>query len=116
MESNKKRFYGTHSIVYSYQTLTKGTHTKRKNSKQIFLSMKYALPLLQWLLRTVSPHSAPDCPTVLEVRVPIPKSAFVSVVGCSPEDVIVPQGVFPSPPTHVLWDLNQRKTLTDTFE
>ncbi|GFV92349.1 hypothetical protein TNCV_3949591 [Trichonephila clavipes] len=62
--------------------------SKRKNNKQTFLSMEYALPLLHWLLRTVSP----DCPTVLEVRVPIPQTASVSVVGCSPEDVIVPQG------------------------
>ncbi|GFU40578.1 hypothetical protein TNCV_3229781 [Trichonephila clavipes] len=32
----------------------------------MFLNMGYALPLLQWLLRTVSPYSAPDCPTVLQ--------------------------------------------------
>ncbi|PRD20434.1 UNVERIFIED_CONTAM: Proliferating cell nuclear antigen-interacting partner [Trichonephila clavipes] len=42
-----------------------------KNNKQMFLSMGYALPLLQWLLHTVSPHSAADYPTVFEVRVPI---------------------------------------------
>ncbi|GFT91962.1 hypothetical protein TNCV_124931 [Trichonephila clavipes] len=28
--------------------------------------MGYALPLMQWLLRTISPYSAPDCPTFLE--------------------------------------------------
>ncbi|GFW68559.1 hypothetical protein TNCV_529141 [Trichonephila clavipes] len=50
-------------------------------------------PLLQWLLHTVSPYSAPDCPAILEVRVLIPQSASVSVVGCSPGDVIVSQGV-----------------------
>ncbi|GFX30535.1 hypothetical protein TNCV_3461861 [Trichonephila clavipes] len=48
----------------------------------MFRSMRHALPLLQWLLRTISPNSAPDCPTVLEVRVPISQSVSVSVAGC----------------------------------
>ncbi|GFT28267.1 hypothetical protein TNCV_645931 [Trichonephila clavipes] len=59
--------------------------------------------------------SAPDYRTVLEVRVPIPQSSFVSVVGCSPEDVIMLQGIFPKHPTHVLWDLNKERTLADIF-
>ncbi|GFU49775.1 hypothetical protein TNCV_2930471 [Trichonephila clavipes] len=45
------------------------------------------------LLRTVFPYSAPDYPTVLEVRVPIPQSLSASVIGCSPEDVMVPTTV-----------------------
>ncbi|GFW28416.1 uncharacterized protein TNCV_4640811 [Trichonephila clavipes] len=48
--------------------------------------MGYALPLLQWLLRNISPYSDPDCPTVLEETIPIPQSASDSVVGCSPEN------------------------------
>ncbi|GFU95248.1 hypothetical protein TNCV_4308471 [Trichonephila clavipes] len=41
--------------------------------------MGFAFPLLQWLLRTVSPYSAADYPTVLEIRVSIPQSGSVSV-------------------------------------
>ncbi|GFW94473.1 hypothetical protein TNCV_2701941 [Trichonephila clavipes] len=80
------------------------------------ISVGYNLPLLEWLLRTVSPCSAPDCPTVLDVRVPINQLASVSVVGHSPEDVIVPQGVSPNHPTHDLSGLNLRRTLTSPFE
>ncbi|GFX15684.1 hypothetical protein TNCV_2131701 [Trichonephila clavipes] len=47
--------------------------------------MEYAIPLLQGLFRTVSPYSAPDHPTVLEERVPIPQSKSVSAGECSPE-------------------------------
>ncbi|GFW47246.1 hypothetical protein TNCV_56991 [Trichonephila clavipes] len=61
------------------------------------------------------PPSAPDCPIVLEVRVPIRQSASVSVVGCSTEDTIGLQCVSPMHPTHVLWDLNQRRTLASLF-
>ncbi|GFU98978.1 hypothetical protein TNCV_3382221 [Trichonephila clavipes] len=75
--------------------------SKRKNYKQLFLSMGYALPLLQWLIHLVSPCLPTDCPAV-EIRVPILQSASVSVVGCSPEDVNVQHGVSPKHPTHVL--------------
>ncbi|GFX20726.1 hypothetical protein TNCV_77831 [Trichonephila clavipes] len=78
--------------------------------------MGYALLLLQWLLCIGTPYSAPDCTTVLELRVPNLQSASVSIVGCSPEDVIVPQDVFLTHLKHILWDLNQGKTLANSFE
>ncbi|GFW92730.1 hypothetical protein TNCV_1735231 [Trichonephila clavipes] len=52
----------------------------------------------------------------LEVRVPIPQSTSVSIVRYSPEVVIVPQGVSLKHPTHVLWNLNQGRTLANPFE
>ncbi|GFW94846.1 uncharacterized protein TNCV_3397261 [Trichonephila clavipes] len=48
--------------------------------------MVYALPSLQWLLRTVSAYSEPAGATFLAVGVPILTSASVRVVGCSPDD------------------------------
>ncbi|GFV57375.1 hypothetical protein TNCV_3173231 [Trichonephila clavipes] len=69
----------------------------------MFLFMRYGFYLLQWLLCDVSPYSAPNFPTVLEARVPISQSESVSVVGCSPEDVIMPQGILPKYPISVLW-------------
>ncbi|GFU64844.1 hypothetical protein TNCV_784951 [Trichonephila clavipes] len=90
--------------------------SKRKNNKQMFLSLGYALSLLQWFLHTISPYSALDCPTVLEVKGPNPQSASVSFVGCSPEYVIVLQDISPKHRTHVLWDLNQGRTLANEFE
>ncbi|GFW30518.1 hypothetical protein TNCV_454561 [Trichonephila clavipes] len=77
----------------------------------MFLSMGYALPLLQWLHRAVSAYSAPDCPTILEVR-RLNQHLFQS---CSPEDVIMPQGVALMHLTHILWDLSQGKTLANPF-
>ncbi|GFU34678.1 hypothetical protein TNCV_1993891 [Trichonephila clavipes] len=59
---------------------------------------------------------SPGCLTVLEVRVSIPQSTSILVVGCSPDDVIVPQGVSPKPPTQVLRNLNQEKTEASSFE
>ncbi|GFV24597.1 hypothetical protein TNCV_1914581 [Trichonephila clavipes] len=50
--------------------------------------MRHALPLLQWLLGTVSPYPAPVCP-ILVVKVPTPQSASVSAFGCSPEDTFL---------------------------
>ncbi|GFX41788.1 hypothetical protein TNCV_389011 [Trichonephila clavipes] len=49
----------------------------RKNNKQMFLNMVYALSSLQWLLRTVSAYSEPARATFLAVAVPILQSAFV---------------------------------------
>ncbi|GFX66033.1 hypothetical protein TNCV_14541 [Trichonephila clavipes] len=40
-------------------------------------------PFTEWLLRTVSPYSTPDCPTVLVVRVSIPQSASGAPSGCN---------------------------------
>ncbi|GFU71084.1 hypothetical protein TNCV_1216091 [Trichonephila clavipes] len=40
--------------------------------------------LIEWLLRTASPYSIPDCSTVREVRGLIPQSTSVSVAGCPP--------------------------------
>ncbi|GFV33006.1 uncharacterized protein TNCV_2023741 [Trichonephila clavipes] len=57
-----------------------------KNNKQMFLNMVYALPSLQWLLRTVPAYSEPAGATFLPVGVPIPQTASVRVVGCSPDD------------------------------
>ncbi|GFU32635.1 uncharacterized protein TNCV_4876791 [Trichonephila clavipes] len=54
-----------------------GTRCIRKNNKQMFLNMVYALPSLQWLLRTVSAYSEPAGATFLVVGVPIPESASV---------------------------------------
>ncbi|GFW20420.1 hypothetical protein TNCV_4546871 [Trichonephila clavipes] len=53
----------------------------------------------------------PDCSIVPVIKVSIPQLAIVSVSRCSPEDVIVPQVIFPKPSMHVLWDLNQGRTL-----
>lgn len=82
----------------------------------MFFNMGYVFPLLQWLLRTVYNQSAPDYPTVLEIRVPIPQSASVSDTKCSPEDIIEPQGVSPKHLMRVQWDLNQGNTLANPFE
>ncbi|GFU09226.1 hypothetical protein TNCV_1122351 [Trichonephila clavipes] len=41
--------------------------------------MEYALPLLQWLLPTVSLYSTPDCPTVLENGRLCPQDAAANV-------------------------------------
>ena len=116
MNTMQTVWYRTKKGFIELNIVTHHCLSKRKNNKQMFLSMGYALLLLQWLLRTVSPYSAPDYPTVLEVRVPIPQSASVSVAECSPEDIIVPQGVSPKHPTHVQWDLNQGNTLANPFE
>ncbi|GFU56704.1 hypothetical protein TNCV_1822331 [Trichonephila clavipes] len=51
--------------------------SNRKNNKQMFLNMVYALPSLQWLLRTVSAYSEPAGATFLAVGVPILQSASV---------------------------------------
>ncbi|GFV24833.1 hypothetical protein TNCV_883011 [Trichonephila clavipes] len=64
----------------------------------------------------LTPYSAPDCPKFFEVCVPIPQSASVKVLECSPEDAIVPQDVSLKHSTHVLWDLNQGRTLTNPFK
>ncbi|GFV22626.1 hypothetical protein TNCV_2078171 [Trichonephila clavipes] len=53
---------------------------------------------------------------VLEVRVCILQSVCVSIVGCSPKEVIVPQGISPKPPTYDLWNLNQKRTLANPFK
>ncbi|GFT79450.1 hypothetical protein TNCV_604521 [Trichonephila clavipes] len=82
----KKRRVRRHNVIVCPRERTKG---------RCFLTRVYALPFLQWLLRTISAYSSPGCPTVLEVKEPIPQSASASVVGCSSEDVIMPQGVFP---------------------
>ncbi|GFW86549.1 hypothetical protein TNCV_4333331 [Trichonephila clavipes] len=82
----------------------------------MFLNMVYALPLLQWLLRTVSAYSEPAGATFLAVGVPILQSASVGVVGCSSDDVSVLQYVSPKHPTHVRWDLNLGSTLANPFE
>ncbi|GFW28076.1 hypothetical protein TNCV_769561 [Trichonephila clavipes] len=71
MESNKNKLYWTHSIV------THDGLSNRKNNKQMFLNMVYALPSLQWLLRTVSAYSEPAGATFLAVRVPILQSVSV---------------------------------------
>ncbi|GFU56112.1 hypothetical protein TNCV_3197551 [Trichonephila clavipes] len=71
MESNKNKLYRMHSIV------THDGLSNRKNNKQMFLNMVYALPSLQWLLRTVSAYSEPAGATFLAVEVSIPQSAFV---------------------------------------
>ncbi|GFT48778.1 hypothetical protein TNCV_595351 [Trichonephila clavipes] len=71
MESNKNKLYSTHSIV------THDGLSNRKNNKQMFLNMVYALPSLQWLLRTVSVYSEPTGATFLAVGVPILQSASV---------------------------------------
>ncbi|GFS77539.1 hypothetical protein TNCV_320941 [Trichonephila clavipes] len=42
---------------------------QEEEQQDVLLSMGYALPLLQWLLRTVSPYAAPDFPKILEVRI-----------------------------------------------
>ncbi|GFV99468.1 uncharacterized protein TNCV_5078321 [Trichonephila clavipes] len=57
-ESNKTSFI-EHSIV------THDGLSNRKNNKQMFLNMVYALPSLQWLLRTVSAYSEPAGATFL---------------------------------------------------
>ncbi|GFX15226.1 uncharacterized protein TNCV_2709311 [Trichonephila clavipes] len=51
--------------------------SNRNNNKQMFLNMVYALPSLQWLLRTVSAYSKPAAATFLAVGVPILRSASV---------------------------------------
>ncbi|GFX84747.1 uncharacterized protein TNCV_125151 [Trichonephila clavipes] len=71
MESNKNKLYGTHSIV------THDGLSNRKNNKQMFLNMVYALPSLQCLLRTVSAYSEAAGATFLAVGVPILQSASV---------------------------------------
>ncbi|GFV49927.1 hypothetical protein TNCV_1392091 [Trichonephila clavipes] len=87
----------------SFIELIEAVHTSlyaQEEKQQIFLNMGYDLPLMQCLLRSVSP---PGCLSFAlqsrlhihnyrffcTVKVPIPKSASVSVVGCSPENVIV---------------------------
>ncbi|GFW25581.1 uncharacterized protein TNCV_1308421 [Trichonephila clavipes] len=55
----------------------KGIQRIRKNNKQMFLNMVYALLSLQWLIRTVSAYSEPAGGTLLAVGVPIPQSASV---------------------------------------
>ncbi|GFX62364.1 hypothetical protein TNCV_407591 [Trichonephila clavipes] len=83
--------------------------------------MEYALPLLEWLLNIVFPYSAPDSSTVLQIRVPIPQSASVSVVGCFSEDrspVTEPVGnVELSPPIqhNASPDDKSRATVTVSF-
>lgn len=69
MGSKKK---GLIDLLITHQCLS-----KRKNNNQMILSMGYALPLLQWLLRTVSPYPATNYPTVLQIRVLITQSAPV---------------------------------------
>ncbi|GFY31537.1 hypothetical protein TNCV_4693811 [Trichonephila clavipes] len=49
----------------------KTTTIDRKSNKQMFLNMVYALPSLQWLLRTVSAYSETAGATFLAVGVPI---------------------------------------------
>ncbi|GFV31740.1 hypothetical protein TNCV_2442111 [Trichonephila clavipes] len=71
MESNKNKLYRTHSIV------THDGLSNRKSNKQMFLNMVYALPSLQWLLRTVSAYSEPAGATFLAVGVPFLQSAYV---------------------------------------
>ncbi|GFW82004.1 hypothetical protein TNCV_771331 [Trichonephila clavipes] len=71
MESNKNKIYRTHSIV------THDGLSNKKNNKQMFINMVYVLPLLQWLLRTVSAYSEPAVATFLAVGVPILQSASV---------------------------------------
>ncbi|GFV27328.1 hypothetical protein TNCV_3795231 [Trichonephila clavipes] len=66
----------------------------------MFLNMVYALPSLQWLLRTVSAYSEPAGATFLAIGVPILQSASVWVVGCSPRDVSMLQYASSKPPTH----------------
>ncbi|GFX58588.1 hypothetical protein TNCV_417671 [Trichonephila clavipes] len=78
--------------------------------------MVYALPSLQWLLRTVSAYSEPAGATFLAVGVPIPQPASVGVVGCSPDDARVLKYVSPKHPTHVQWDLNLGSTLANPFK
>ncbi|GFV83769.1 hypothetical protein TNCV_2555561 [Trichonephila clavipes] len=68
--------------------MTQDGPSNRKNNKQMFLNMVYALPSLQCLLRTFSAYSEPAGATFLAVGVPILQSASVGVVGCSPDDVI----------------------------
>ncbi|GFX18485.1 hypothetical protein TNCV_3370581 [Trichonephila clavipes] len=74
----------------------------------MFLSMGYALPLLQRLLLTVFPYAAPNCSTVLDITSGHSSVSICFSCWCSPKGVIVAQGVSPSHPTHVLWDLRQR--------
>ncbi|GFU96027.1 hypothetical protein TNCV_4938811 [Trichonephila clavipes] len=59
-------------------------------------------PLTSMNALPLPPFPVPICPIVLEVRVHIHLSTFVSIVGCSKEDVIVPQGVSQMQPIHVL--------------
>ncbi|GFX68287.1 hypothetical protein TNCV_2816621 [Trichonephila clavipes] len=99
MESNKKGF--TEFIVLLHSILCpRGSTTSRSSLVRDMLS-----PNCNGCF--VSSCSAPDCPIVLEIRVPIPQSPSVSVVGCSSEDVIMPQGLSTKHPTHVQSDLNQ---------
>ncbi|GFY30804.1 hypothetical protein TNCV_3119641 [Trichonephila clavipes] len=71
IESNKNKHYGTLSIV------THDGLSNKRNNKQMFLNMVYALPSLQWLLRIVSAYSEPAGATFLAVGVPILQSASV---------------------------------------
>ena len=82
---------------------TKNLPPKRQNSKQLSLSKGYDLPELQWPLDIGSAYSIPVYRAGLGVDMPIPRSAFVSAVVCSPVDVDVQKAFSPKHPTHALW-------------
>ncbi|PRD30566.1 UNVERIFIED_CONTAM: hypothetical protein NCL1_26067 [Trichonephila clavipes] len=56
---------GAEKGIQCIRIVTPDGLSNRKNNKQMFLNMVYALPSLQWLLRTVSAYSEPDGATFL---------------------------------------------------